>query len=378
MSKLGLVCDVRDGTHDSPSYVDIGFPLITSKNLSLGHIDFAEVNYICEDDYTKINERSKVDKGDILMPMIGTIGNPIIVDIEPCFAIKNVSLIKFKDNAAFNKYIYYLLHSDYFKRYIIEKNRGGTQKFISLKDIREFEFEIPNTDVQHKIAENLDKVTHTINLCNQILEKLDLLVKARFVEMFGDPIDNPKKWTVKKLEEVAILNKGVTYAPEDIADEGMIVLRSSNIKGNEFDLQDLVKITKKISSDKYVQENDILMCNRNGSARLVGKVAKIPKLDENMTFGTFMTIVRSDIYEYLYIFFQLDAFRKQIKFQTAVAINQISLPLLASVKVPIPPTNLIKEFAFFVEQTDKSKSAVNQVLEKAETLKKALMQEYFG
>ena len=91
----------------------------------------------------------------------------------------------------------------------------------------------------------------------------------------------------------------------------MIVLRSSNIKGNVFDLEDLVKITKKISPDKYVKENDILMCNRNGSARLVGKVAMIPKLDENMTFGTFMTIVRSDIYEYLFVFFQMDAFREQ-------------------------------------------------------------------
>ena len=166
---------------------------------------------------------------------------------------------------------------------------------------------------------------------------------------------NEKGFPVKTIGEVAILNKGITYSPEEVADKGLIVLRSSNIKGNVFDLEDLVKVTKTVSPDKYVQENDILMCNRNGSARLVGKVAMIPKLNENMTFGTFMTIVRSDIYDYLFTFFQMEAFREQIKFQTAVAINQISLPLLASVKVPVPSIELVNEFSLFVKQINKSK-----------------------
>lgn len=179
--------------------------------------------------------------------------------------------------------------------------------------------------------------------------------QSRFVELFGDPIINPKGFPIRTIDEIAKLNKGITYAPEDVTDEGMIVLRSSNIKGNVFDLTDLVKIKKEISPEKFVHENDILMCNRNGSARLVGKVAMIPKLEENMTFGTFMTIIRSDIYNYLFTFFQTDAFREQIKFQTAVAINQISLPLLASVKVPLPPQELIDEFSIFTKQTDKSK-----------------------
>ena len=97
-----------------------------------------------------------------------------------------------------------------------------------------------------------------------------------------------------------------------------------------------------------------------------------------MTFGTFMTIVRSQMYKYLFVFFQLEAFRRQIQFQTAVAINQISLPLLAGVTVPIPPMELQEQFAAFVEQTDKSKSEIQKSLEKLETLKKALMQKYFG
>lgn len=92
---MGQICDVRDGTHDSPKFVQDGFPLVTSKNIKNGTIILDDVNFISKEDYDKINQRSKVDKGDILMPMIGTIGNPAIVDVEPTFAIKNVALIKF-------------------------------------------------------------------------------------------------------------------------------------------------------------------------------------------------------------------------------------------------------------------------------------------
>ena len=104
--KLGDICDVRDGTHNSPKYHDSGYPLVTSKNLSKGFVDFTDCNLISKEDYDKINIRSKVDVGDILMPMIGTVGNPVIVQIEPEFAIKNVALIKFyKDSKVLNKYI---------------------------------------------------------------------------------------------------------------------------------------------------------------------------------------------------------------------------------------------------------------------------------
>ena len=150
---LGTICDVRDGTHDSPQYFDIGFPLVTSKNVTGGIIDLTDCSLICEKDYKKINERSKVDMGDIIMPMIGTVGKPVIVDIEPNFAIKNVSLIKFKsDSRVLNIYIRALLQSDYFDDAVLSKVRGGTQKFISLGDIRKLEILVPPLELQEQFA----------------------------------------------------------------------------------------------------------------------------------------------------------------------------------------------------------------------------------
>lgn len=98
-SELNRVCDVRDGTHGSPKYVEEGYPLVTSKNVVNGKISFENISYICQEDFDEISKRSNVDNGDIIMPMIGTIGKPTIVVKDRDFAIKNVALIKFIQNS---------------------------------------------------------------------------------------------------------------------------------------------------------------------------------------------------------------------------------------------------------------------------------------
>lgn len=108
---------------------------------------------ISEADFNKINERSKVNMGDIIMPMIGTVGKPVIVNVEPNFAIKNVSLIKFKDDSrVLNTFVRSLLQSDYFDDAVLSKVRGGTQKFISLGDIRKLAVIVPPMELQEQFA----------------------------------------------------------------------------------------------------------------------------------------------------------------------------------------------------------------------------------
>jgi type I restriction enzyme S subunit len=149
---LGEVCDVRDGTHDSPKYVDAGFPLLTSKNFSSGSIDYTGAKLIAEGDFTNINKRSRVDKGDIVMPMIGTIGGPVIVDFDPDFAIKNVALIKFTDSPMNPEFIREALDGRLFRSHVASLGRGGTQKFVSLGDIRCFKIPLPSVSQQNLFA----------------------------------------------------------------------------------------------------------------------------------------------------------------------------------------------------------------------------------
>lgn len=183
---FGTICDVRDGTHDSPKYYDVGYPLITSKNITGGIIDFSGCNLISKDDYMKINERSKVDLGDILMPMIGTIGKPVIVDIDNEFAIKNVALIKLrKPSKVINVFINALLQSDYFDISFINQIRGGTQKFISLGDIRKLQICVPPLTLQQQFAAFVEQTNKTKQQVKQTLEKAETLKKALMQEYFG-------------------------------------------------------------------------------------------------------------------------------------------------------------------------------------------------
>ena len=183
---LGTVCDVRDGTHDSPQYYESGYPLVTSKNVTGGKIDLTDCSLICEADFKKINERSKVDIGDIIMPMIGTVGKPVIVDIEPNFAIKNVSLIKFKaDSRVLNTYIRALLQSDYFDDAVLSKVRGGTQKFISLGDIRKLEVLVPPMELQEQFATFIKQTDKSKLAIQQSLDKLETLKKSLMQKYFG-------------------------------------------------------------------------------------------------------------------------------------------------------------------------------------------------
>ena len=183
---LGSVCDVRDGTHDSPKYFPVGYPLVTSKNVTSGRIDFTDCSLICKEDYDKINERSRVDFGDILMPMIGTVGKPVVVDVDADFAIKNVALIKFyEDSKVINAFVRALLQSDYFDRAVISKIRGGTQKFIALSDIRKLEFYLPPMDTQNQFAAFVGQTDKAKLVVQKALDETQLLFDSLMQKYFG-------------------------------------------------------------------------------------------------------------------------------------------------------------------------------------------------
>ena len=183
---LGQICDVRDGTHDSPKFVQAGFPLVTSKNIKNGTIVLDDVNFISKEDYDKINQRSKVDRGDILMPMIGTIGNPVIVDIEPTFAIKNVALIKFHGQEVNAKYVLFVLNSSLFAKYIESTKRGGTQNFISLKDIRSFNIPCPTVAVQEKIIREIEEEVSIVEQNKRLIAIFEQKMADKISEIWGE------------------------------------------------------------------------------------------------------------------------------------------------------------------------------------------------
>ncbi len=183
--KAHKICSsVRDGTHDTPKYVNSGYPLVTSKNLTKSFLDLSKIKYISERDFIEINKRSKVDVGDILFGMIGTIGSPVVIEEEPKFAIKNVGLFKVNNNYLSSKYLKYWLDSQLFLKIAMQKKliRGTTQSFISLGSLRISPIPYCNIEEQTQIVQEIesrfsviDKLEETIN---KALNKSEQLRKS--------------------------------------------------------------------------------------------------------------------------------------------------------------------------------------------------------
>ncbi|MFC3506546.1 restriction endonuclease subunit S [Acinetobacter pseudolwoffii] len=179
---LNDVSDVRDGTHDSPKYVRDGYALITSKNLKNGKLDFSDINYISRQDFESINKRSKVDIGDIIFGMIGTIGNPVLLKTDN-FAIKNVALIKQKKELL-NTFLIQYLNTDLFEKQVRILNAGNTQKFLALGQIRSLNILKPCLAEQTKIANFLSAIDQKIEVVVQQIEQAKQWKKGLLQQMF--------------------------------------------------------------------------------------------------------------------------------------------------------------------------------------------------
>jgi type I restriction enzyme, S subunit len=185
---LGNAYDVRDGTHDSPKYYDKGFPLITSKNLKRDGLSFDDVKLINDTDYRKINERSAVHKGDVLLAMIGTIGNPVVVELEPEFAIKNVALLKVPSNQS-SHFLRYYLSSQFVVNKMQSEAKGTTQKFVGLGYLRAFPIMLPSFTEQINVVRELDDLSAETQRLESIYQRklaaLDALKKSLLHQAFS-------------------------------------------------------------------------------------------------------------------------------------------------------------------------------------------------
>lgn len=216
--KLNNVADVRDGTHDSPRYRTEGHPFITSKNIKDGFINYADIQYISDEDFNEINKRSKVEVNDILMGMIGTIGNMALVREKPDYAIKNVALIKDTKKVHY-LYLYHFLHSNNVVMQLFSGIDGGTQKFVSLNNIRNLNILFPNLKEQVKLGSFFEKIDYDITLYQRKLEQQKKLKKYFLQNMFPEEGETVPRirfkefagdWEQRKIADVAEIITGGT------------------------------------------------------------------------------------------------------------------------------------------------------------------------
>jgi type I restriction enzyme, S subunit len=215
--KLGDVYDVRDGTHDSPKYHIQGYPLITSKNLKNHKLVFDNIKFISETDYTNINKRSKVDVGDVLFAMIGTIGNPVVIEDEPNYAIKNVALFKVGNNQ--NSYfLKYYLDSKKIIDKMMQDAKGTTQKFVGLGYLRSFPILIPPLKEQQTIVRQLDALRAETQKLEAVYQKkiddLEELKKSILQKAFAGELPAGVKASASVVPVAYEINDNLSKAAE--------------------------------------------------------------------------------------------------------------------------------------------------------------------
>lgn len=363
------VMDIRDGTHDSPQYQSSGIPLVTSKNLVDGQIDFSTCSLISQNDHELISKRSAVCDGDILYAMIGTIGNPVIVKKEYDFSIKNVALFKFNSDRAFNKYIYHFLNTDIAKRQFEKNSRGGTQKFVSLGNIRNLKIPLPPLEEQKRIAAVLDKADTLRRKRERAITLTDDLLRSVFLDMFGDPVTNPKGWEMKKFAKFADLINGdrsKNYpSGKDIVKNGVLFLNTKNIINNQLDLSE----TSYITEEKFhsltqgaLKRNDIVITLRGS----LGSSCVFDSAFETGFINAQMMIIRvksEQISEkYVHSVLTFPTFKKMLKeMGSGSAVPQLTASQIKELEIPIPSSDLWNHYKE-VEQKirQRTKSLVNQ------------------
>ena len=296
--KLGEICEIVSGSTPKTGiaeYWDGNLKWITPAEID-------DESYIITDSARKLTKLgvkktglSSFPSGTVILSSRAPIGKVAIAGCE-MYCNQGFKNLICSDRIN-NRYLYWFLKGN--TAYLNSLGRGATFKEISKKIVSDIEINVPEISQQLAAVDALERVSEIIRLRKNQLQKLDELIKARFVELFGDPLTNPKGYQEKYLSEIAEYWNGLTYKPDDVANEGTIVLRSSNIQNASLDFADTVRVNCKIGTKKYVQDNDILMCSRNGSAKLVGKVALIKELSEPMSFGAFMMIIRSAYYPFL-------------------------------------------------------------------------------
>lgn len=278
-------------------------------------------------------------------------------------------------------YFYYLFSA---KDWIKGTNRAVMGTTLNKATLGAVFITVPPIDEQHKIAAVLDKVSDLIAKRQQQLDKLDEAVKARFVEIFGEPDENPKHWQEDELSHHLKVIGGYAFKSDGFTDEGIPVLRIGNINSGHFLPVNMVYWPDDLALARYkVFPGDLVM----SLTRTVGK-------DD---YGN-VCILGADYDEYYLnqrnaklsiekslnkcYFSELLKFPRIKKRLTGISrgIRQanISNKDILTLRVPMPPIELQEQFAAFVEQTEKTKIIISHSLEKLETLKKTLMQEYFG
>lgn len=354
---------------------------ISTGALDIDHVNEADVELVT---YENRPSRANLQAvaGDILFAKMANTEKTFMVDPISAEDIYSTGFcaVRANDKKILRKCLFYFLSSSLFLEQKDKNSSGATQKAITNSGLAQITITLPSLEEQQKFVGQLDLLNDAITARTRQLAMLDDLVKARFVEMFGDPKDNPNGYAKRQLKETCMVITGNTpsRAVSEYYGEHIEWIKTDNI------ISGLIHPTPAVESlsekgmavSRTVEKNSILMACIAGSITSIGRVCVT---DRKVAFNQQINAIVPGGYNVLFLYVLLQISKEYLVEEINMALKGIlSKSKLEEKSFIVPPLELQEQFATFVEQTDKSKLAVQQSLEKLETLKKSLMQQYFG
>lgn len=386
MKKLEELCEIVSG--GTPSRTKTEFwnegtiPWIKIGNIKEKYVSEAD-EYITQAGLDGSSAKM-LTKGTVLYTIFATLGEVGILEIDAC-TNQAIAGLTIKDLSQLNTdYLYYYLKSK--KLYVNNIGRGVAQNNINMSILKGFEVPLPELSKQIEIVKIMDKVAKIIKERQQELQKLDALIKARFVELFGNPDINENNWEIYKMEQLCEVGSSKRIYQNEQSMTGVPFLRISDLV-NRMD-------TGLKESDLFIPEERFEELKKQGLVPVSGDIlltargtlgrCYIIQDDDEFYFqdGMITWLSRYDAKItplYISYLFEMPGFRKQIdSLQAGSTVAYLSISMTKKLDVMVPPIELQKQFANFVKQVDKSKVAVQKSLEKTQKLFDSLMQKYFG
>ena len=378
MARLGDICTI------SSNNVPILDNRIWLLNLDMVEQQTGSIisyNYVGKDELN--GSIIQFDTDNVLYSKLRPNLNKVVIPDRRGFATSEMLPLKPNTSVLCREYLAAYLRSDSFVSWAVSKTAGAKMPRLGTKVLLDKDIPLPRLEEQRRIAALLDKIGDLIAKRRAQLDKLDLLVKSRFMEMFGDPVINPYGWDTSDLINLGECKNGMNFHTDDSG----VAIHCLGV-GDFKDLS-LIEDTSKLPtislnempSDDYLLANgDIVFVRSNGNKALVGRSVAVYPNDIPTTFSGFCIRFRIQnpaiLPSYLLRVLKTDSMRKKMAGRGA-NIQNLNQKILAELRIPIPGLALQEEYELFIKKIDKSKLTVQRSLDKLETLKKALMQQYF-
>ena len=379
--KLNEITDIYLGVTHTPEYVLDGVPFLSVKDISGGKICFDECKFISQKEYNSLSEGAKPKVGDMLFCRVGTIGKPIIIpEGTPLFG-SFVSLgylrNKAKDRCNLN-YLRYWMYSNSFWKQVNKNVKGASQVNLNTGWLSNFEIRLPDFSEQTYIVSILDKCKLIIERREEELKKFDNLIRARFVEMFGDPVSNSYGFVEATLPELGEFGRGVSkHRPRN--DPSLLggiypLIQTGDVANSELYITSYNSTYSELGLKQSKMWGKGTLC-----ITIAANIAKTAILGIDACFpDSIVGFNANEKTSNIFIHFWFSFFQEILESQAPESAQKnINLKVLSELRVIVPEKDRQDEFVEFINQVNKSKVEVKRALDEAQLLFDSLMQKYF-